>query len=109
MTDPEHQDQPGDEAAESGRAWRPSLKPQHRLDEDVRPTTIVENSDRGGLLAGIREWVRQPLVKVGIGVSLFILAIIAYDATLNLQSWTERPPKAKATEQERGIARRPDS
>lgn len=92
-----------------GKTWRPSLSPAHRLDDSAPPTrTIIENTNRGGVLGVLREWVRRPLVRIGIGLSLFILAIIAYDATLNLASWTERAPKMKAADHSRGVPRRPD-
>jgi hypothetical protein len=40
-------------------------------------------------------------VKAFIAISLFIVAAILFDATINGGSWTEMAPKQKATQQKR--------
>ena len=85
---------------EPTRTWRPSGRPEHLLDRSSRVAggRIVERSSSRGWLRRLADLLKLPLVKVVIGVSLFILAAIVYDATINGGSWTERPPKAKATQ-----------
>ena len=92
----------GDEAAVAEdrlKAWRPSLQPEHRADRPVHDDRglIVERPETGGVFGAVQRYVKRPFVKLVIGLGLFILGAIVYDATVNFGSWTERQEKAKAT------------
>lgn len=99
MSDDTHAAEPADEGEPAGRAWRPSGRPDYRLDH--RPESsgrIIERTRSRGWLRSLSNLLKLPAVKVVIAVSLFVLAVILYDATINGGSWTERPPKPKATQ-----------
>lgn len=100
MTDETEPAEPEGGGEALGRAWRPSGRPEYRLDHRPPPSSqrIVERTRSRGWLRGLVDFLRLPVVKVVIGVSLFILAAIVYDATINGGSWTERPAKPKATQ-----------
>lgn len=96
-------------ATDQVRAWRPSLRPDHGVNHRAgKPLHIREHRHRKGVLGALVEFVRRPLVRVFIGLSLFIVAAIIFDATINGGSWTERAPKQKAT-QHKGAPRPPPS
>lgn len=99
MTDEPDATEPTDGEA-AGRAWRPSRRPEYRLDHHPPASSrrIVERVHSRGRLRGLSDLLKLPAVKVVIGVALFILAAIVYDATINGGSWTERPAKPKATQ-----------
>lgn len=82
-----------------GRAWRPSRRPDYRVDRSsvTSGSRIVERSHSRGAIGTIAHLFRNPAVKVVIAVAFFIFAAIVYDATINGGSWTERPPRPKAT------------
>ena len=84
---------------EPPRLWQPSRKPEHRVDQvgadDHR--LIIERTEGSGLIAAFARYLKRPFVKLVLGLGLFILAAIVYDATINFGSWTERPAKQKAT------------
>ena len=80
-----------------GRAWRPSGRPEHRIDDrPTRPSArIIERTPSRGWLRGLTNLLKSTTVRIAIGVGLFVLAAIVFDATINGGSWTERPPKSK--------------
>lgn len=91
----------GAEAAaeeDPGKSWRPSRPPEHRFGHSLPPAgVIIERPEEGGVLGMITRFVRRPFVKLVLGLGLFILGAIVYDATVNFGSWTERKAKPKAT------------
>ena len=88
------------EAEATGRAWRPSRTPDYHVDRPSLSSNsrIVERPHSRGGLRAIARFLRNPAVKVALAVAFFIFAAIAYDATINGGSWTERPPKPRATQ-----------
>lgn len=85
--------------AEQPKLWQPSRKPEHRVDQvsaDDRGL-IIERAEEGGVLAAFVRYLKRPYVKLVVGLGLFILGAIVYDATINFGRWTERPAKQKAT------------
>jgi hypothetical protein len=85
-------------AAEAPRTWQPSRKPVHRIDEvSADQGLIVELGEKGGIISAFVRYLKRPFVKLVLGLGLFILAAIVYDATINFGRWTERPAKQKAT------------
>ena len=90
-------------ADEAGRSWRPSRPPEHRGGPSPaeRPR-IVEQTRRATLLRSLQAWIANPIVKVVIGVSLFITAALTYDATVNGGAWTERQGKVETTRDKSG-------
>jgi hypothetical protein len=97
-------------AEDQGRTWRPSLRPDHQIrkDESGGRFHIVEHHGQRGMLRTMSGYLKLPLVRAFIGITLFIVAAIIFDATLNGGSWTEREPKQKAT-QHRAAPRPPPS
>ena len=95
---PEPVETPAEEET-PGRAWRPSRRPDYRVDRTsvLSSNRIVERSHSRGAIGRIARLFRNPAVKVVIAVAFFIFAAIIYDATINGGSWTERPPRPKAT------------
>lgn len=93
-------------AAEPRKTWQPSLRPTYHAGQAPisEAGSIVERPDSRGMIGTLRAWVRRPFVKLIIGMGLFILASIVYDATVNFGSWTERAEKPKAGEH-RGVPR----
>jgi hypothetical protein len=94
--------QPAEPSAETetpGRAWRPSRTPDYHVERSSQVTgsRIVERSHSRGVIRAVLRFLRNPAVRVVIGVALFIAAAIVFDATVNDSSWTERAPKPKAT------------
>jgi hypothetical protein len=99
MSDDDQAAEPAGQGEEAGRAWRPSRRPDYRLDRRAPPSgRIVERARSRGWLRNLADLLRLPAVKAVIAVSLFVLAAILFDATINGGSWTERPPKPKATQ-----------
>ena len=99
MSDDDQTAEPAGEGEPAGRAWRPSRRPEYRLDQ--RPHSsgrIVERTRSHGWLRYLSELLKLPAVKAVIAVALFVLAAIIFDATINGGSWTERPAKPKATQ-----------
>ncbi|MDQ4087554.1 MAG: hypothetical protein M3177_06040 [Pseudomonadota bacterium] len=56
---------------------------------------IVERPDEVGPLRALARFFRRPFVKLVIGLGVFILAAMLYDAKVNFGSWTERAAKPK--------------
>jgi hypothetical protein len=103
MANEAHAEAEGDAAAappaEAPRTWQPSRKPEHRIDQ-VSPDDhglIIERGAAGGIIAAFARYLKRPFVKLVLGLGLFILGAIIYDATINFGRWTERPAKQKAT------------
>lgn len=86
-------------SAEQPKLWQPSRKPEHRVDQPSADDhgLIIERGEQGGLIAAFARYLRRPFVKLVLGLGLFILGAIVYDATINFGRWTERPAKQKAT------------
>lgn len=83
---------------EDRRTWRPSRAPEHRFGQSLPPpAAIVERPEEGGVFGAITRFLRRPFVKLVLGLGLFILGAIVYDATVNFGSWTERKAKPKPT------------
>ena len=84
---------------EAPRSWQPSRKPEHRIDQVSGDDhgLIIERGAEGGIIAAFARYLKRPFVKLVLGLGLFILAAIVYDATINFGRWTERPAKQKAT------------
>ena len=84
---------------EPPRLWQPSRKPEHRFDQVSADDhgLIIERTEGGGVIAAFARYLKRPFVKLVLGLGLFILAAIVYDATINFGRWTERPAKQKAT------------
>ena len=91
---------------DQARVWRPSLKPEHQAipSGSVGQNYIVERKTKRGLLSILMDYLGRPFVKILIGLSLFIVAAIVFEATINGGAWTEKAPKQKATKH-RGVAR----
>jgi hypothetical protein len=90
----------GTEAAaeEAPKTWQPSRAPEHRYGQALpAAAAIIERPEEGGVLGMITRFIRRPFVKLLLGLGLFILGAIVYDATVNFGSWTERKAKPKAT------------
>ena len=87
------------DAATPGRAWRPSRRPDYHVDRSsvTASSRVVERSHSRGAIGTMARFFRNPAVKVVLAVAFFIFAAIVYDATINGGSWTERPPRPKAT------------
>ena len=87
-------------AEDQPKVWQPSRKPEHRVDQPPVDDhgLIIERQEEGGLLAAFVRYLKKPFVKLVIGLGVFILAAIVYDATINFGRWTERPAKPKPTE-----------
>lgn len=85
--------------AEAPKTWQPSRKPEHRIGQVSADDygLIIERGEGGGIVAAFGRYLKRPFVKLVIGLGLFILAAIVYDATINFGRWTERPAKQKAT------------
>jgi hypothetical protein len=97
-----NQPEPAESPAETGtpsRAWRPSRRPDYNVDHSgaTAGSRVLERSHSRGAIGKIARFLRNPAVKVVIAVAFFIFAAIVYDATINGGSWTERPPRPKAT------------
>ena len=85
-------------AEEAPRVWQPSRAPEYRLGASLPAArTIIERPEEGGVLGLLVRFVRRPFVKLVLGLGLFILGAIVYDATVNFGSWTERKARPKAT------------
>jgi len=87
-----------DVAQEEGKIWQPSGKPEHRIDAPAAEQAIVVAEPQRGLVGRFLDYWKRPFVKLVIGLGIFILAAIVYDATINFGPWTERPAKPKAAE-----------
>ena len=83
--------------AEESRNWRPSLKPEHRVVDPGANGVILEQSGPNGISGLMAAYLKRPFVKLIVGLAIFILAALVYDATVNFGSWTERPPPKRAT------------
>lgn len=85
-------------AEEAPKNWQPSRAPEYRVGQ-IGPAaaTIIERPPEGGVLGALVRFLRRPFVKLVLGLGLFILGAIVYDATVNFGSWTERKAKPKAT------------
>ena len=95
-------------AEEQVRTWQPSRPPEYRVGQNAAPAgAIVERSGGGGILGAFARFVRRPFVKLVLGLGLFILGAIVYDATVNFGTWTERKAKPKPTPH-KGIQQTPD-
>jgi hypothetical protein len=95
----------GGAAAEGAKGWRPSRRPSHHggpaaLAAEGR---IVEQQENVGFLGALARFLKRPFVKLVIGLGIFVLGAIVYDATVNFGEWTERKEKPKATKH-RGLA-----
>ena len=88
---------------EQVRAWKPSLRPDRPAHKSHAgsPPQIIKPPERRGWLSSLLSFFKLPLVKAFIAISLFIVAAILFDATINGGSWTEMAPKQKATQQKR--------
>ena len=96
MSDDTPAGEPAVENELAGRAWRPSGRPDYRRDRDPATSSrIVERNRSRGWLRSLSDLLKQPAVKVVLVVSLFVLAAIVYDATINNGSWTQRATKPK--------------
>ena len=97
-------------AAEQPKLWQPSRKPEHRVDQVSGDDhgLIVERGEEGGVLAAFGRYLKRPFVRLVVGLGLFILGAIIYDATINFGRWTERPAKQKAT-QHKGLRPVPET
>ncbi|HWT11173.1 MAG TPA: hypothetical protein VN231_00295 [Allosphingosinicella sp.] len=94
-------------AEEQVRTWQPSRRPQHHVEAPAAPAArIVEQSGQSGVRGALRAFLNRRFVKLIIGLGIFILGAIVYDATVNFGSWTERKAKPKAT-QHKGVERAP--
>jgi hypothetical protein len=90
------------------KAWQPSRVPEYRADQRSTPAgLIVERPEAGGLLGAIIRFLRRPFVKLVLGLGLFILGAIVYDAKINFGSWTERKERQRATAH-KGVPQGPD-
>ena len=87
------------EAETPGRAWRPSRRPDYRVERSSAMASgrVIERSHYRGVIGTMTRFLKNPAVRVVIAVAFFIFAAIVYDATINGGSWTERPPKPRAT------------
>jgi hypothetical protein len=101
--------QPGNEPLADAEAprWRPSRVPTHR-DVGASEGRIVEVEEAGGFIAAFARFIKRPFVRLVVGLGIFILAAIVYDATVNFGDWTEKKEKPKATEH-RGLAPVPET
>lgn len=68
----------------------------------------MEVEEGGGFIAATIRFITRPFVKLLIGLGIFILAAIVYDATVNFGEWTEKKEKPKATKH-RGLAPVPET
>ena len=87
-------------AGEPPKLWQPSRKPAHRVDQAAAAADrglVIERGAKGGVIAVLGRYLKRPFVRLVIGLGLFILGAIIYDATINFGRWTERPAKQKAT------------
>ena len=98
------------EPQEPPKTWQPSRKPEHRVDQVSADDhgLIIERGEKGGVIAAFGRYLKRPFVKLVIGLGLFILGAIVYDATINFGRWTERPAKQKAT-QHKGLRPVPET
>ena len=89
----------GGEAQEEGRSWRPSRRPDYTAgSRQIRhQPQILEQASRANFLRATVKQLKKPLVKVSIGLSLFIAGVIIFDATVNQGSWTERKADPRPT------------
>jgi hypothetical protein len=86
------------DAEEARRAWRPSLMPAHRtpIDPAARAPDLTVRHRPGELgHRSLRSYLKQPLVKAGIAISVAIAAIIAVDAALD-DDWAQKTTSQKA-------------
>ena len=90
-------------AEEPERSWRPSGRPTHRKDATSETGRIVHKEPAVGVMGAFARFLRRPFVRLVIGLGIFILAAIVYDATINFGEWTERKAKPEATKHE-GLA-----
>ena len=96
-------------AEEASKTWQPSRAPEHRIGQSLQaPAAIIERPPEGGVFAMITRFLRRPFVKLVLGLGLFILGSIVYDATVNFGSWTERKAKPKAASH-KGVPRAPEA
>lgn len=79
------------------RNWRPSRRAEHHIGGD-RQGIVVEEAGPSGVLGFALAYLTRPFVKLVIGLGIFILAAIVYDATINFGSWTEKAAPATAAE-----------
>lgn len=74
---------------EAERTWRPSRPPAHRFDQAVdEQGEIVERAEGGGIIGAAIRLFKRPFVRLIIGLAVFILAALLYDAFVNGGSWT---------------------
>ncbi|HEV2866494.1 MAG TPA: hypothetical protein VGX37_08255 [Allosphingosinicella sp.] len=86
-------------ADEQPKTWRPSRRPEyHSQGAGAAAARVIERPQELGVMASMVRFLRRPFVKLILGLGLFILAAIVYDATVNFGSWTERKKAPKATE-----------
>lgn len=87
------------------KAWKPSRPPAHRLSaaDTGSERTMVEQLGRKGMTHTARHALKQPIVRLAIGVGLFVSAAIVVDGFVDMTSWTEREAKLKASKHARPV------
>lgn len=87
------------------KGWNPSRPPAHRLSAadtgSERP--IVEQLGRKGMIHAAMRPLKRPIVRLAIGVGLFVSAAIMVDSFVDMTSWTEREAKLKPSKHARPV------
>jgi len=82
-------------------AWRPSRTPAHRSAQPAVEARIIERGDRGGPLRGLLRRLNTPLVKVAVGIGLFVTGAVALDTILD-SGWAQKETPTKPNKHARG-------
>jgi hypothetical protein len=92
-------------AADQPKAWKPTLPPAHRMSAaDARSEhAIVEQHEGKGMTHAAIRALKRPIVRLTIGVGLFVSAAIVVDSFVDMTSWTEREAKLRASKHARPL------
>jgi hypothetical protein len=88
------------------RVWRPSLMPAHRAPIDpaaaahARDRTMHHHSGDLGRRR-LRSYLKQPLVKAGIAISVAVAGFVAVDLALD-DDWAQKSTSSQSTKKAGG-------
>ena len=81
--------------------WRPSRMPEHRSMQPSAETRIVERRSRDGTVKALLRRMNTPMIKVAIGIGLFVTGAVAVDAVLD-SGWAQKERAPMPSKHARG-------